>query len=225
MALNDNEVQRQINHMMAFIDQEAKEKVEEIDQKAEEEFQIEKSRLVQNQRLKIMEWFSKKEKQIELAKKIQDSNLKNQSRLRVLQSRENHINMLLDEARGRLAKLSTDGQRYQGCLVGLITQGLFQLLEPEAVVKCRRSDVDLVKSLLPHCLATYREQTGTDCKVNIANAYLPESCAGGIELSSLDGRIKVVNTLESRLEQISEQLMPKLREILFGVNDNRKFRD
>lgn len=74
--------------MVAFIDQEAREKVEEIDAKvstvtttmfeqdfqAEEEFQIEKSRLVQSQRMKIMEYYSRKEKQIELSKKMLVSN-------------------------------------------------------------------------------------------------------------------------------------------------------
>lgn len=56
--------------MMAFIEQEANEKAEEIDQKAEEEFNIEKGRLVQNQRLKIMEYYERKEKQVELQKKM-----------------------------------------------------------------------------------------------------------------------------------------------------------
>ncbi|GAA56575.1 V-type proton ATPase subunit E 1 [Clonorchis sinensis] len=225
MALNETEVQRQIKHMMAFIDQEAREKVEEIDAKAEEEFQIEKSRLVQNQRLKIMEYYARKEKQIELTKKIQDSNLKNQSRLKVLQSRENHIETLLSEARDRLAQLSRDRQRYQSCLTGLITQSLFQLLEPEVIVKCRKVDRDLIQSILPACLQNYEQQTRAKCTVTISNDYLPDTCAGGVELSNKDGRIKVVNTLESRLEQIGEQMMPQLREILFGVNDNRKFRD
>lgn len=92
---------------MAFIEQEAKEKVEEIDAKvnwslsvpspvlwfrfvlslcafhfpscvcvvflfyqAEEEFNIEKGRLVQTQRVKIMEYYEKKEKQIEQHKKM-----------------------------------------------------------------------------------------------------------------------------------------------------------
>ncbi len=50
--------------MMAFIEQEANEKAEEIDAKAEEEFNIEKGRLVQQQRLKIMEHFERKEKQV-----------------------------------------------------------------------------------------------------------------------------------------------------------------
>lgn len=88
---------------MAFIEQEANEKVEEIDAKvigtclsvvlvillfsfplqravisnfphiclqAEEEFNIEKGRLVQTQRVKIMEYYEKKEKQIEQHKKM-----------------------------------------------------------------------------------------------------------------------------------------------------------
>ena len=77
MALSDSDVQKQIQHMMAFIEQvpriiyvlfplsfkrqtrlidwlidfqEANEKAEEIDAKAEEEFNIEKGRLVQQQR-------------------------------------------------------------------------------------------------------------------------------------------------------------------------------
>jgi len=69
MALSDADVQKQIKHMMAFIEQEANEKAEEIDAKAEEEFNIEKGRLVQQQRLKIMEYYEKKEKQVELQKK------------------------------------------------------------------------------------------------------------------------------------------------------------
>merc|ERR1712062_436348 len=55
MTLSDADVHKQIKHMMAFIEQEANEKAEEIDAKAEEEFNIEKGRLVQQQRLKIME--------------------------------------------------------------------------------------------------------------------------------------------------------------------------
>ena len=37
---------------------------------AEEEFNIEKGRLVQQQRVKIMEYYDRKEKQIELQKKM-----------------------------------------------------------------------------------------------------------------------------------------------------------
>lgn len=65
--------------MMAFIEQEANEKAEEIDAKAEEEFNIEKGRLVQHQRLKIMEYFERKEKQVELQKKMYDTTVNHTS--------------------------------------------------------------------------------------------------------------------------------------------------
>lgn len=55
---------------MAFIEQEANEKAEEIDTKAEEEFNIEKSRLFQEQKLKIIEFYEKKEKQVELQRRM-----------------------------------------------------------------------------------------------------------------------------------------------------------
>lgn len=39
------------------------------------------------------------------------------------------------------------------------------------------------------------------------------------------GRIKVSNTLETRLELIAQQLIPEIRSALFGSNPNRKFTD
>uniref|UniRef100_A0A2K6QR66 ATPase H+ transporting V1 subunit E1 n=1 Tax=Rhinopithecus roxellana TaxID=61622 RepID=A0A2K6QR66_RHIRO len=84
IALSDADVQKQVKHMVAFVEQEANEKAEGIDAKVEEEFNIDKDWLVQAQRLKIMEYYEKKEKQIEQQKKIQMSNLMNQARLKVL---------------------------------------------------------------------------------------------------------------------------------------------
>lgn len=39
------------------------------------------------------------------------------------------------------------------------------------------------------------------------------------------GRIKISNTLETRLELIAQQLIPEIRTALFGINSNRKFND
>ena len=49
--------------------------------------------------------------------------------------------------------------------------------------------------------------------------------AGGIELLAKNGKIKVDNTLEARLNMVAEATMPKIRNALFGVNANRKFFD
>ncbi|KYO36629.1 V-type proton ATPase subunit E 1 [Alligator mississippiensis] len=226
MALSDADVQKQIKHMMAFIEQEANEKAEEIDAKAEEEFNIEKGRLVQTQRLKIMEYYEKKEKQIEQQKKIQMSNLMNQARLKVLRARDDLIADLLNEAKQRLAKVVKDTARYQALLDGLILQGFFQLLEHKVFVRCRKQDLPLVKAAVQKSIPAYKTAAKKDIDVHVdQETFLPEQIAGGVEIYNSNGKIKVSNTLESRLDLIAQQMMPEIRVALFGANANRKFLD
>nr|SVE76070.1 EOG090X0F8Y [Daphnia hispanica] len=205
MALTDSDVQKQIKQMMGFIEQEANEKVEEIDAKAEEEFNIEKGRLVQQQRLKIMEFYERKEKQVELQKKIQSSNLLNQARLKVLQAQQQHIQNLLAESRTRLGKSSGDRSNYTRVICDLIIQALFQIMEPVVTIRCREVDLELVESVLPEAIAKYSEAMHKPCQINIAKEnFLPVNTCGGVELAAFHGRIRVNNTLENRLEMIAE---------------------
>uniref|UniRef100_A0A0K0DHN1 V-type proton ATPase subunit E n=1 Tax=Angiostrongylus cantonensis TaxID=6313 RepID=A0A0K0DHN1_ANGCA len=214
MGISDNDVQKQLRHMMAFIEQEANEKAEEIDAKAEEEFNIEKGRLVQQQRQKIMEFYEKKEKQ----------------------AREDHIRNVLEEARMNLSKISADQARYPAILKGLIMQArlfedaLLQLLEKEVLLQCREKDLHLVERLLPECLDSLEKEWGEKTSVTIDKQhYLPIESAGGVVLSSKGGKIKVLSTLESRLDLIASQvgglIIPQIRTALFGPNQNRKFFD
>ncbi|EDW54974.1 V-type proton ATPase subunit E [Drosophila sechellia] len=226
MALSDADVQKQIKHMMAFIEQEANEKAEEIDAKAEEEFNIEKGRLVQQQRLKIMEYYEKKEKQVELQKKIQSSNMLNQARLKVLKVREDHVSSVLDDARKRLGEVTKNQSEYETVLTKLIVQGLFQIMEPKVILRCREVDVPLVRNVLPAAVEQYKAQIKQNVELFIDEKdFLSADTCGGVELLALNGRIKVPNTLESRLDLISQQLVPEIRNALFGRNVNRKFTD
>lgn len=226
MALTDADVQKQIKHMMAFIEQEANEKVEEIDAKAEEEFNIEKGRLVQTQRLKIMEYYEKKEKQIEQHKKIQRSNMMNQARLKVLKARDDMITDLLNEARRRLAEIAKDPAKYSSLLEGLVLQGFYRLLEPKVTIRCRSQDVELVQAAVNKNIPIYKEAVKSNITVKVdKERFLPAQICGGIEMYNENGKIKVSNTLESRLELIAQQMMPEVRMNLFGANPNRKFLD
>ncbi|KAL4006068.1 hypothetical protein ACER0C_005781 [Sarotherodon galilaeus] len=226
MALTDADVQKQIKHMMAFIEQEANEKVEEIDAKAEEEFNIEKGRLVQTQRLKIMEYYEKKEKQIEQHKKIQRSNMMNQARLKVLKARDDMITDLLNEARQRLAEIAKDPAKYSSLLEGLVLQGFYRLLEPKVTIRCRPQDAELVQAAVSKNIPIYKEAVKSNITVKIdKERFLPAQICGGIEMYNENGKIKVSNTLESRLELIAQQMMPEVRMNLFGANPNRKFLD
>ncbi|KAG5887425.1 hypothetical protein JTB14_024624 [Gonioctena quinquepunctata] len=226
MALSDVDVQKQIKHMMAFIEQEANEKAEEIDAKAEEEFNIEKGRLVQQQRLKIMEYYEKKEKQVELQKKIQSSNMLNQARLKVLKVREDHVRTVLEEARKRLGQVTRDQAKYSQILESLILQGLYQLFEKEVTVRVRPQDRDLVTSVIPTIATKYKDVTGKEVHLKLDDeSHLSQDTTGGIDLLAQKNKIKISNTMEARLDLISQQLVPQIRTALFGRNVNRRFTD
>ena len=225
MSLQDADVDRQIQQMKKFIEQEAKEKADEIAIKAEEEFNIEKGRLVQSEKLKISTYYERKEKQVELQRKIQRSNLLNQARLTVLKARDDNIKKILEEARKSLGEVTSDTPKYEALLESLITQCLYQLLETDVLVRCRQRDVKLVEKVFPKAINGFKAATGKDVTLTIYMDYLPAECAGGVELSTRDGKIRVTNTLESRLELISSQLVPVIRTLLFGENESRHFTD
>ncbi|EDV27157.1 V-type proton ATPase subunit E [Trichoplax sp. H2] len=226
MALSDTEVQKQIHHMMAFIEQEAKEKADEIDAKAEEEFNIEKSRLVQQEKLKILGFYEKKEKQIELQRKIQHSNMLNQSRLAILKERENLIKAIMEDTRVKLGAATKDQEKYKGLLQGLITQGLFQLLEKTVIVRCRQADLKLIKEVIGDAVKDYKNASKRDIVVNVdIKEFLGSEISGGVELLTPSGNIKISNTLESRLESLYRQMLPEIRTTLFGANEGRRFTD
>uniref|UniRef100_A0A2K6Q4X3 ATPase H+ transporting V1 subunit E1 n=1 Tax=Rhinopithecus roxellana TaxID=61622 RepID=A0A2K6Q4X3_RHIRO len=198
----------------------------DVQKQAEEEFNIEKGRLVQTQRLKIMEYYEKKEKQIEQQKKIQMSNLMNQARLKVLRARDDLITDLLNEAKQRLSKVVKDTTRYQVLLDGLVLQSV-EFLDTCFIVSSNTSHCFLYfQAAVQKAIPMYKIATKNDVDVQIdQESYLPEDIAGGVEIYNGDRKIKVSNTLESRLDLIAQQMMPEVRGALFGANANRKFLD
>jgi len=224
MALSDSDVQKQIHHMMAFIEQEANEKAEEIEARAEEEFTIEKGRLVQQNRLKINDYYDRKEKNVEMQRKIGASNLLNKSRLEVLAAQEGHVKGVLEEATSRLRVLTRDPVRYAELLERLLEQGLCQLMEPAVTVRCRQADLALVEAAAPVAARRYEEKASRACAVTVDSTnFLPANVSGGVELSVRNQRIKIANTLEARMEMLAQQMLPEVRAALFGANPNRKF--
>ncbi|KAH9525272.1 hypothetical protein Btru_000906 [Bulinus truncatus] len=228
-GMSDSEVQGQIAHMIAFIDQEASEKVEEIDAKAEEEFNLEKGRLVQTARAKIMDHYDKKIKQVELQKKIQQSNLLNTSRLQILKRKEELLNDLLEDAKKTAHKMaSEDPARYRDTMIKLTLQALAQLLEPKVTVQVKQQDLELMKKIVPDVQEQYKKITQNKKEVKITvdeHNFLSSDLIGGVVLSAHGDKIRINNSLDERLKLVSSKMQPELRETLFGPNPNRKFRD
>eukprot|EP00123_Amoebidium_parasiticum_P010677 comp20243_c0_seq1/m.25301 comp20243_c0_seq1/g.25301 ORF comp20243_c0_seq1/g.25301 comp20243_c0_seq1/m.25301 type:complete len:226 (-) comp20243_c0_seq1:367-1044(-) len=225
MAFSDQEVNKQIQHMVSFIEQEAAEKANEILVKAEEEFNIEKGRIVQQEKLKVMSLYEKKEKQVDIQRKIVYSNELNKHRLQVLQAKNNHVQALLEEARDRLVNVTKDAAKYRKFLSGLILEGCYVMLDSEILVVARKSDADVVKGLIPEVQGKYKEATGKDVKITLAQETLAENSSGGVIVTSVDGRIRCEQTLEKRLDTIAQTMLPQIRIMLFGRSASRKHLD
>ncbi|XP_050044699.1 V-type proton ATPase subunit E-like [Dermacentor andersoni] len=220
------DVSKPIKHMLAFIEQEANEKVQEIDAKAEEEFNTEKGRLIQEQRILIMNSFSKKEKQVERQRKIQSSHVKNAARLRLLGAMDQHVTKVLVEAKSYLGQITSQGRHYQSFLEKLVLQGLLRIMKEDVVVICRKQDVALAKPVVDSAAKKFRDMTKLRVKVSVdPENFLPDPCFGGVVLAASGGRVILSNTLESRLELISQRMLPDIRSGLFGKNPRRKYYD
>lgn len=233
--MDDDEVAKQLDHMVKFIYREAEEKAAEIRAKATEEADIEKAKIVQERKLKIMQEFETKEKQIDVKKRIAYSNALNNSRLKILKAREEGVQKLLEESHSRLSQISRDPS-YKQLLQDLLLQALVKLEEPKVSVVVRKQDLALVQQVLPAAIDEYRRRTGRPAEATIDNnVFLPpgtdaggkphESCSGGIIVSTPDGKIIASNTLDARLSMAFEQMLPDIRLSLYGKSTTRKFFD
>ncbi|CAG8465932.1 4440_t:CDS:10 [Ambispora leptoticha] len=193
-----------------FIKQEAKEKAREIQLKADEEFNIEKAKLVRQESINIEATFQRKIKQAEVEKKIEQSNLINKSRLRVLQERQQKLENLFTDSRAALKDISEDKTSYQDLLKNLILEGLFRLMDENVNIVARKSDIDLINAAIKDASNDYTNQSKLPINIQVdSKEHLPDS--------------RINNTLEERLSLAQEELLPEIRILLFGHSPNRKF--
>lgn len=225
--MNDADVSKQIQQMVRFIRQEAEEKANEISVSAEEEFNIEKLQLVEAEKKKIRQEYERKEKQVEVRKKIEYSMQLNNSRLKVLQAQDDLVNSMKEAASKELLNVSNDHHGYKKLLHGLIIQSLLKLKEPSVLLRCRKNDVHLVEQVLESAKEDYAEKARVHPpEVIIDHIHLPPapshhsahgpSCSGGVVLASRDGKIVCENTLDARLEVLFRKKLPEIRKLLIS---------
>ncbi|KAL5230681.1 hypothetical protein ABZP36_029457 [Zizania latifolia] len=221
--MNDADVGKQIQQMVRFILQEAEEKASEISVTAEEEFNIEKLQLVESEKRRIRQDYERKEKQVNVGRKIEYSTQLNAARIKVLQAQDVVVVEMKEDAGNKaLLRVTKDANAYRKVLRGLIVQSLLRLREPSVVLRCREADRGHVELVLDAAKKEYAEKA----KVNLpeilidGRVYLPplknargahgQSCSGGVVLASQDGKIVCDNTLDARMEISFKQKLPEV---------------
>lgn len=153
--------------MTAFIRQEALEKAKEIQIKADEEFAIEKSKLVRAETAAIDNSYEKKFKQAGMSQQITRSTLANKTRLKVLSARQELLDELFEKARGRLEGYAKDKEAYGTICKDLILQGCYALNERKAAVKAREADYGIVEKAIKEAEKEYKEKTNKEITIQL----------------------------------------------------------
>lgn len=224
--MSDDQVAGELKKMTAFIHQEALEKAKEIHIKADEEFAIEKSKLVRQETSSIDSQYAKKHKQASMSQQITRSTLANKTRIKVLSARQELLDELFEKARDKLATYSEDKGNYEGMCKGLILEGLYALNEDKVTVRARKADYEVVKKAINGAKKEYKENLDKDVNVELDEKNpQPEGSPGGVSIVGGGGRIDINNTLDERLKLLETDALPMVRTTLFGKNENRRFYD
>lgn len=224
-SLTPTQVNDELNKMQAFIKKEAEEKAKEIQLKADQEYEIEKTSIVRNEISSIDAAMEDKTKKATLKQQIVKSTIANKMRLKVLSTREQVLDDIFDSAKEELNKISSKEKEYKPILHSLILEGLLKLLEPSVIIRCREKDTSVVKSLADAVAKEYKEKSGRDVTIALSDKRLNKDIAGGVILSDSSDKIEIDNTLEERLKLLSEEALPAIRLELFGPSQTRKFFD
>jgi len=220
--MNDVEINQQIKQMQQFIHQEAAEKASEIKLKADEEFNIEKLRMVEAEKAKIRAEYERKEEQIEVQKRISQSNEVRLGRLRCLKARDDAMQAILAETAAKLPSL-TAGSGYASLLEKLILEALIRIDEAKVSVRGVAGQAPAAQKACTAAAAKYKDWAAKNkdaafaSSIEVAWDSSPLAAGiGGVEVSGFGGKISLTNTLQSRLMLAYETRLPKLRAALFA---------
>lgn len=164
------QVGQELKKMTAFIKQEAMEKAREIQIKADEEFSIEKSKLVRQETQSIDTTYEKKFKQAQMSQQITRSTVANKTRLKVLSARQELLDEIFEDAEKKLGLATKDNAKYQVILKNLMLQGFYALNETKVQVRGRKVDYDVLKKAIADAVKEYKEKVGKDIKASVDEA-------------------------------------------------------
>lgn len=103
------------------------------------EFNLEKSNLIHMGRLKVLEEYAQKEKDLQAEQRVAKSSSVAQARVRKMEDRDKLLEQLKQEALARLAQVCKSPE-YPAILKKLIVQGLIKIEEPVVEIACRPED-------------------------------------------------------------------------------------
>ncbi|UCD22597.1 MAG: hypothetical protein JSW22_02925 [Chloroflexota bacterium] len=135
----------------------------------------------------------------EVARILAQASIK--ARQQLASAKADTISRVIDGARKELSQVSMDDTHF----LGLIREAVEGLGVDKARIYVSPKDVSNVKKLL-------EIDTELSGKIMEVREY---NCLGGVIAEDVEGKLRIDNTYETRLEMLLPQLLPKISEELF----------
>ena len=168
--------------------------------------------------------------------KIQQSKKQNQMRIERMRKVNEYVEELKKQTMAQIReKMKSDQGAYKKLLEDLMVQGLIKMMEAQLFIRCRESDVDLIKEVMPSAIKTYKELIVKEvkrfqgmnpdeipCNIIIDKTYLDSvednesnGIIGGFKMYAKKGRIVCSQTIDDRIDLCFQAAIPAIRHMLF----------
>lgn len=176
---------------------EAENIIGETEKKAQEE--LEKARRQQEVRFEEERRRMLGESKEEAARILAQASIT--ARQQLSKAKADIISKVIDEARRELSRTTSDERHFQS----LVREAVEGLSVDKARIYVSPKDVSTVRKLLE----TDRELSGRIVEVRESN------CLGGVIAEDVEGKLRIDNTYETRLEMLLPKLLPEISKKLF----------
>lgn len=135
----------------------------------------------------------------EAARTLAQASIK--ARQKLSSTKADIIAEIVDRARGELSRASSDESR----ILNLVREATEGLAAPKAKIYVSPKDVGTVRKLLE----AHKDLSDRIVEVRESN------CLGGVIAEDVEGKLRIDNTYETRLEMLLPRLLPEISKKLF----------
>lgn len=200
--------------LLAQIAHDAREKAEELEIITEYQFLQKKKAHLEYHKKQLDKHYDDKEKKMLVEHMIFLDHSNNECKLRLQKARSEYIQAITEELRQNIIDV-TKSNKYKTLLKKLLEQAVYMMLEDKIIIKARKSDIAMLKEMLPDISKNFEKET--NIKINITfdeSSYLNDDAIGGVIVSCKNGRIRIDNTFSTRIIEIVERSIPLIKQML-----------
>jgi vacuolar-type H+-ATPase subunit E/Vma4 len=185
--------------VIAKVKLDAQNLIREAEEKAREE--IEKAKMQREMRLEEERGKALKEAEEEAARILAQASIK--ARQQLSSAKAEAVAKIIEGARKELSQIPTD----ETCLLHLIREAMDGLGVDRARIYVSPKDLSTAKK----SLEADKEFSARIIEVRESN------CLGGVMVEDVEGKLRIDNTYETRLEMLLPKLLPEISKELFAT--------